>query len=81
MLLPFSLMVIFALCLIWGRVHIDQLARQIAELQQHKQQLLDRNEKLRIQIERLSSYGRISQIARKHGGLEATRPRLLIVQE
>lgn len=81
LLLPFSLIVMFALVLVWGRVQIDQLAVRIAELEQQRQQLLDRNEKLRIQIERLSSYGRISQIAAAHAGLKPMRPQLLIVEK
>jgi cell division protein FtsL len=81
LLLPFSVIVLFALALVWGRVQIDQLAVRIAGLEQQKQQLLDRNEKLRIQIERLSSYGRISQIAGAHAGLKPMRPQLLVVEK
>jgi len=81
LLLPFSVIALLALFFVWGRVNVDQLARQISELEQQRQQLIDRNEKLRIQVERLSSYGRISQIASAHSGLKPIRPQLLIVEK
>jgi len=79
LLLPFTIIVLLVLSFVWGRVHVLQLAAGIGELQQQRQELLDRNEKLRVQIERLSSYGRISQIA-AHGGLRQIRPQHLIVE-
>lgn len=80
LLLPFALIALLTLSFVWGRVYINQLAVEIAELQQQRQQILDRNEKLRIQIERLSSYGRISHIASTRSGLIPIRPQLLIVE-
>ena len=80
LLLPFALVVLFVLSFVWSRVHVDQLAARVGGLQQQRQQLLDRNEKLRIQLERLSSYGRISQIAGARAGLKQIRPQHLIVE-
>lgn len=80
-LLSFSLVAVLALLFLWGRVRINQLATDIAELEQQRQQVLDQNDKLRIQIERLSSYSRISRIARTRSGLVPLRPQLLIVED
>lgn len=80
-LLPYAVIGMLALLFLWGRVHISQLATDIAELEQQRQQLLDRNEKLRVQIEQLSSYGRISHLARARSGMVPLRPQLLIVDD
>ena len=80
LLLPYVLILVLVLSFVWGRVHVHQLAMQIGKLEQQRQQFIDRNEKLRIQLERLSSYGRISQIAPARG-LKQIRPQLLIVEK
>jgi len=81
LLLPYAVIVLLVLSFVWGRVHVHQLAAQIGGLEQRRQQYIDRNEKLLIQIERLSSYGRISQIAVSRAGLKQIRPQLLIVEK
>ncbi len=81
LLLPYAVIVLLVLSFVWGRVHVHQLATQIGGLEQQRQQYIDRNEKLLIQIERLSSYGRISQIAVSRAGLKQIRPQLLIVEK
>jgi cell division protein FtsL len=81
LLLPFTAIVFMVLSFVWGRVHVSQLAARIGRLEQDRQQLIDRNEKLLIQLERLSSYGRISQIAAARSGLRQVRPQYLIVEK
>lgn len=81
LLFPYALIVLLVLSFVWGRVHVHQLATQIGELEQQRQQFIDRNEKLQIQLERLSSYGRISQIAGASAGLKQIRPQLLIFEK
>jgi cell division protein FtsL len=81
LLLPFSVIVLLVLSFVWGRVHVQQLAASIGRIEQERQQLIDRNEKLLIQLERLSSYGRISQIAASRSGLRQVRPQYLIVEK
>jgi len=81
LLLPYALILMLVLSFVWGRVHVHQLATHIGKLEQQRQQYIDRNEKLLVQIERLSSYGRISQIAVSRGGLKQIRPQLLIVEK
>jgi cell division protein FtsL len=81
LLLPYALLLVLVLSFVWGRVHVHQLATQIGKLEQQRQQFIDRNEKLRVQLERLSSYGRISQIASSRAGLKQIRPQLLIVEK
>lgn len=81
LMLPFTLIVLFALLFVWSRIHVNQLATGVGELQQQRQQLIDRNEKLHIQLERLSSYGRVSKIAAARAGLKQIRPQHLIIEK
>jgi len=81
LLLPFVTLAMLALLFVWGRVQTHELAQEIAEIEHQRQQLIDRNEKLLIQIERLSSYGRIAQIAGERYGLTQIQPQLLVVDK
>jgi cell division protein FtsL len=81
LLFPFLVFLCFGLFLIWERVKVGELAAQIATLESQRLQLSEQNGKLRIQLEQLSGYGRISRIAAKRLGLVAVPQRAILVEE
>ncbi len=81
LLVPFAVLLFFALFLIWERVKVNELAAQIAVLEAQRNQLADQNGKLRIQLEQLSGFGRISRLATQHLGLVMAPQQVIVVDE
>ncbi len=81
LLLPFAILLGFALLLIWERVKVNELAAEIAALEAQCNQLVDQNGKLRIQLEQLSGFGRISRLASQRLGLVAVPQQTIVVEE
>jgi cell division protein FtsL len=81
LLFPFAVFLFLGLFLIWERVKVRELAAQIAKLDAQRNQLVDQNGKLRIQLEQLSGYGRIARIATQRLGLVAVPQQAIIVEE
>lgn len=81
LLFPFAVFLFFGLFLIWERVKVRELAGQIAKLDTQRLQLAEQNDKLRIQLEQLSGYGRISRIATQRLGLVAVPQQTILVAE
>ena len=81
LLLPFVVLLFFALLLIWERVKVNELAAQIAVLEAQRNQLADQNGKLRIQLEQLSGFGRISRLATQRLGLVMAPQQVIVVDE
>jgi cell division protein FtsL len=81
LLFPFVVILFIGLFLIWERVKVGELAAQIAKLESQRLQLTEQNGRLRIQLEQLGGYGRISRIATKRLGLVAVPQRTILVKE
>jgi hypothetical protein len=81
LLLPFAVLLFFALFLIWERVKVNELAAQIAVLEIQRNQIADQNGKLRIQLEQLSGFGRISRLATQRLGLTMAPQQVIVVDE
>lgn len=67
--------------LIWERVTVNKLAVEIATLETQRNQLLDQNGKLRIQVEQLAGFGRISHLASQRLGLAVVPQQIIVVEE
>jgi cell division protein FtsL len=81
LLLPFAILLSFALLLIWERVRVNELAAEIAALEAQRNQLADQNGKLRIQVEQLAGFGRISKLASQRLGLVTVPHQVILVEE
>lgn len=81
LLFPFSFFLLLGLFLIWERVKVGELAAQISKLESQRLQLGDQNDKLRVQLEQLSGYGRISRLAAQRLGLVAVPQQAILVAE
>jgi cell division protein FtsL len=81
LLLPFAILLSFALLLIWERVRVNELAGEIAALEGQRNQLADQNGKLRIQVEQLAGFGRISKLASQRLGLVTVPHQVIVVEE
>ncbi len=81
LLLPFAILLSFALLLIWERVSVNELAAKIAALEVQRNQLADQNGKLRIQVEQLAGFGRISKLASQRLGLVTVPHQVIVVEE
>jgi cell division protein FtsL len=81
LLLPFAILLSFALLLIWERVRVNELATKIAALEAQRNQLADQNGKLRIQVEQLAGFGRISKLASQRLGLITVPHQVIVVEE
>jgi len=81
LLIPFAVFLFLGLTLIWERVKVRELAAQIATLDSQRVKLIEQNGKLRIQLEQISSYGRISRIATQRLGLVAVPQQTILVEE
>jgi cell division protein FtsL len=81
LLLPFAILLSLALLLIWERVRVNELAAEIAALEAQRNQLADQNGKLRIQVEQLAGFGRISKLASQRLGLVAVPHQVIVVEE
>jgi len=81
LLLPFSFFLFLGLLLIWERVKVNELAAQTSKLDMQRLQLMDQNGKLRIQLEQLSGYGRISRIATQRLRLIQVPQQTILVEE
>ncbi|MDZ7361188.1 MAG: cell division protein FtsL [candidate division KSB1 bacterium] len=81
LLIPFVVFLFLGLTLIWERVKVRELAAQIATLDSQRIKLIEQNGKLRIQLEQMSSYSRISRIATQRLGLVAVPQHTILVQE
>ncbi|MGH7594997.1 MAG: hypothetical protein ACREOI_01545 [bacterium] len=81
LLLPFAILLSFALLLIWERVRVNELAAEIAALETQRNQLADQNGKLRIQVEQLAGFGRISKLASQRLGLATVPHQVIMVEE
>jgi len=81
LLLPFVVLLSFALLLIWERVRVNELATKIAALEAQRNQLADQNGKLRIQVEQLAGFGRISKLASQRLGLVTVPHQVIMVED
>ena len=81
LLLPFVILLSFALLLIWERVKVNELAAGIAALEGQRNQLADQNGKLLIQVEQLAGFGRISKLASQRLGLVTVPHQVIMVEE
>ena len=81
LLFPFSIFLLLGLSLIWERVKVGELAVQISKLESQRMQLGDQNDKLCVQLEQLSGYGRISRLATQRLGLVAVPQQAILVAE
>jgi hypothetical protein len=81
LLVPFSFFLLLGLFLIWERVKVGELAAQVSTLESQRLRLSEQNGKLRIQLEQLGGYGRISRIAAKRLGLIAVPHQTILVAE
>ncbi len=81
LLLPFAILLAFALLLIWERVTVNELAAKIAALEAQRNQLADLNGKLRVQVEQLSGFGRISRLATQRLGLVTVPHQVIVVED
>lgn len=79
LMLPFMIFVALGLLLIWERVKVNQLAAAIAAMELQRNQAIEQNNKLRIEVEQLSGYTRISRMAAQLGMV--TLPQQIIVVE
>ena len=79
LMLPFMIFVALGLLLIWERVKVNQLAATIAAMELQRNQAIEQNNKLRIEVEQLSGYTRISRMAAQLGMV--TLPQQIIVVE
>jgi cell division protein FtsL len=81
LLLPFVILLAFALLLIWERVRVNELATEIAALEAQRNRLADQNGKLLIQVEQLAGFGRISKLASQRLGLVTVPHQVIMVEE
>jgi cell division protein FtsL len=81
LLLPFAIFLFLGLLLIWERVKVNQLAAEIATMEVRRNQLAEQNGKLRIQVEQLSSYARISRLAARHLGMVTVSQEMVVVED
>jgi cell division protein FtsL len=83
--LRFYALVIFIIIapvfVIWEHHQVDLMVKQLEELEKEAVELKNENERLKVSISRLSSYSRISSIAKDQLGLIPTteKPEILIV--
>lgn len=81
LLLPFVVLLSLALLLIWERVTVNELAASIAALEAQRNQLADQNGKLRVQLEQLAGFGRISKLASQNLGLVTVPHQVIVVED
>lgn len=70
-----------AVFLVWERVKLQKIGREIVALQQAKSQLEENLATLHGQAEELSSYARIYRIASEKFGFVELKPRVILVTD
>lgn len=81
LLFPFVIFLILGLLLIWERVKVNELAAAVAAMEIRRNQLVEQNGKLRVQVEQLSGYARISRLATQRLGLVSLPQQIIVVEE
>ncbi len=77
----FTLLAGLAVFYVWEGIRFGELNREIIQLELARQEILEENERLRAQVEELSSFRRISKIAEKYFGFVVLKPRIIVVSE
>lgn len=66
---------------VWERIKLRELSRDLIQHERHISMLQEENNRLRGQVEELSSYRRIYQIASQRFGFVELKPKIVYIDE